>query len=85
MLQALLYTALLAVGSFVAAGVLVLALVRTIERLDIEPAPGAPWPPEEARADRRRRFLRRRSEPGWWPEFERAFANHVRGDAGRTP
>jgi hypothetical protein len=81
MIEALVFSVGLAAASFAAAAVLVFALVRV----------AAPWndargverlgrPDRWCRAPRR---FRRRGEPAWWPEFERAFADHVRTSAGR--
>jgi hypothetical protein len=75
MVQDLLFCGGLGVASFAAAAVLVFALTRVTGHLDRD---GAAW-------DRRpgpRRF-RRRAEPAWWPEFERAFADYVRTGAAR--
>ncbi len=81
MLAALLMTAGLAVGSFAAAAVLVLALMRMLNQVDDEPARDAPgdeggWPRAPRRFDRRGKAAR-------WRDFEREFADYVRTGAGR--
>ena len=68
MAHVLLWTGV-AVVSFAAAAVLVLALVRVAERLGARAAARGwvPW----------------RAEPAWGPEFERAFADYVRAGERR--
>jgi len=80
MIQALLWIGI-AVGSFAAAAVLVFAMVRVTERRDDRAGFR-----RAVRTDvrmRAARQLRPRSEPAWWPEFERAFADYVRAGERR--
>ncbi len=78
MVQVLLCGAL-SIGSFAAAAALVLLVDRVSGHAGIETdgQVGA-----ELRMAARRPF-RRRAEPVWWPQFERAFADYVRSGAGR--
>lgn len=73
--------AVLAVASFAAAGVLVLAVVRVTERLhDNDRAAGLGRPDPRDAGSRLRP-----SEPPWWTDFEREFADYVRaGDGSHT-
>jgi len=81
MAQILLWEAV-AVASFAASAALVFAIVSVTEHFDANV--GAHGAGGTQRAMGARRLLRR-SEPTWWPEFERAFADYVRGGDGRGP
>ena len=71
-----------AAASFAAAGVLVLAIVRVTERLHDNDRAASFGRPDRREAGRR---LQWPSEPPWWTEFEREFADYVRAGDGPHP